>query len=1109
MVGKQVRGRGAHKTGHSRPSSNNSGNRSHSSKNSHRDDTYDVYQEVDSDEDARKLLARRGGGGGAVGRTLDDVGTLDFAVNEVDEDDDEELDDDEAFNSSDEERYGIFFSSKKTEKASRSAKKATPTGELDLNEESDKDESNADSDEDEEEEEGGDYMDISDLLNKDTSLNIKSVSKDATKDSKDLQKSSKQRLKKSSSGISLLLPSDTDSDDDSSKNSDFSDLQEILDAESDAPTDEDPEDMTKLSTVIQSMSRSKQDPLRKRKRLPEVTEAFEESEFGLEAKSQDQTLHARKKLGYKTSLTGGIHRGKKEVSKWTAVVKKNREADTLSFPMNLPQMDNISSGALIGKFAPVTDLEKEIEQMLQQSGLTERKQKQMEELELNKISQEELIERRRELAKMRSVMFYQEQKQKRISKIKSKAYRKIHKKKNTDGELSLEELNGLDPDLAQEKIEKMELARAKERMTLKHKNMGKWAKEMLSKNDMDPESRQALMHQLQKHDELKRRIRGAGSDESDGNDDLMLDGNGNGYGDDPASARQDGLNSLDAMSAEMDGEEQLSGKGLLAMKFMQRGLARQKEEARQSLLRAKKSLLRQETGGNKSDGSQFESDDDDEDMTNSNNVGEYSGRMVFGASSLASNAGALDFDDDEDASFTMDADMNSHHVRASGPVNVDFKPLKLKAEDNSLGSIAGQKAISATSVATQEPSQKPLFQVKSFDIEDEEDIAFIGNANKTKVEPLRAVAAPAAIAAIVADHPTKLSNNKKFKATKPVVDDGTATQGRAFDDHNDPSLGKEDAGAENPWLAGASDGTVQKHLSGASSREHKLSKADKALAKLSREVKASRRDDNAPTNDQELLELELGGLDGGHQEKTVASHNAAVPDVQVPPQKDVPKPAKADYIDESEDDSDVEMTSSRHARPAMVHSVHANALAQVDLIRMAFANDDVLADFEGEKRRIMQDDAPAAAPAEVPGWGSWAGPGLVAKDGERAGKVSNKGAKEGSKNKGGNAKTAGSIQPSGPRRADSKLQHVMISTKKMKKISKYMLPDVPQGFETGEQYEKMIQMPLGREWNSQSAHSKLVLPRVQTKLGMAIQPLKLPSSKGTTNSKTNKRKSIK
>ena len=50
------------------------------------------------------------------------------------------------------------------------------------------------------------------------------------------------------------------------------------------------------------------------------------------------------------------------------------------------------------------------------------------DLEMNKLSIEEVRARNRELAQMKSLLFYQEQKNHRINKIKSKKYHQVHKK---------------------------------------------------------------------------------------------------------------------------------------------------------------------------------------------------------------------------------------------------------------------------------------------------------------------------------------------------------------------------------------------------------------------------------------------------------------------------------------------------------------------------------------------------------------------------------------------------------------------------------------------------------------------------------------------------------
>ena len=70
--------------------------------------------------------------------------------------------------------------------------------------------------------------------------------------------------------------------------------------------------------------------------------------------------------------------------------------------------------------------------------------------------------------------------------------------------------------------EKEEVARIQERMTLAHKNTSKWAKRILKRGkNVDVDTRRALSAQIQRGDDLRRKI--IGSEEED-NDQNMDDG---------------------------------------------------------------------------------------------------------------------------------------------------------------------------------------------------------------------------------------------------------------------------------------------------------------------------------------------------------------------------------------------------------------------------------------------------------------------------------------------------------------------------------------------------------------------------------------------------------
>jgi len=126
----------------------------------------------------------------------------------------------------------------------------------------------------------------------------------------------------------------------------------------------------------------------------------------------------------------GYEKTSKDISKWQSFVQKNRTAETLNFPLNPTTPMRVTNAELAAKFEPTTDMEKEVAQVLRESGIEEQKIKEFEDLEMNKLNEAQIAERRTQLSKLRNLLFYQELKWKRQKKIKSKTYRRILKKIN-------------------------------------------------------------------------------------------------------------------------------------------------------------------------------------------------------------------------------------------------------------------------------------------------------------------------------------------------------------------------------------------------------------------------------------------------------------------------------------------------------------------------------------------------------------------------------------------------------------------------------------------------------------------------------------------------------
>lgn len=205
----------------------------------------------------------------------------------------------------------------------------------------------------------------------------------------------------------------------------------------------------------------------------------------------------------------------KEISKWQPIIQKNRQAKSLFFPLNAPASLNVTSGSIVASHTPKTDFELEMQASLAASGVaTEGDICRLEEMEMNKLSATEVEARFKALAKQRSLLFFQERRQKHQSKIKSKKYRKIKSKEKAKEEAQKDaELTSA------ERREKAELARAKERLTLKTRRANKWAQETIHRRGLESGSRAEIIEQLRDKERIRLEIFGRAADAREGSED--------------------------------------------------------------------------------------------------------------------------------------------------------------------------------------------------------------------------------------------------------------------------------------------------------------------------------------------------------------------------------------------------------------------------------------------------------------------------------------------------------------------------------------------------------------------------------------------------------------
>ncbi|KAH8923494.1 small-subunit processome [Atractiella rhizophila] len=147
---------------------------------------------------------------------------------------------------------------------------------------------------------------------------------------------------------------------------------------------------------------------------------------------------------------------------------------------------------------------------------------------------------------------------------------------------------------------------------------------------------------------------------------------------------------------------------------------------------------------------------------------------------------------------------------------------------------------------------------------------------------------------------------------------------------------------------------------------------------------------------------------------------------------------------------------------------------QRELVAEAFEGDDVVAAFEAEKRMEVERDAPRTEDVTLPGWGSWTGKGVKKQKTDKK-----------------YIKNIPGIDRN--ERTDAKLGHVIISEKKDKRATKYLVKDLPWPYTSEAQFRKTMARNIGKEWNT--AQSLRDMTRdggeggVTVKRGATVRPL--------------------
>lgn len=449
-----------------------------------------------------------------------------WVVGQVKSDDDSDLDSDEAMGESDEERFKAFTFRGSTAQSNRKSNKNS--GKLGS------EENELHQHQDSEDSLGDDAIDLAKVL-----------------DIEDDDLGDGSGTGSRNNGDEARF-GDQDSDVDTESSMDNGDsILSISDNEND---DSDPAKLALLQTLVSNMDSKKSNELTNRRIIKDAHESTVASEFGLSSARKltvadlipsitDPRLKKSLKLladneTSSSSRRGGISKkldvplarrqqdrldraaayakSKDTLDRWIDTVKHNRRAEHLSFP--LQDRDAIAASGKqrllhTTQTQPLGGLETTIQNILQDSGLAPTKRSSedqpqaFEDLPTNSLSLEEVQVRRAELRRARDLLFREETRAKRIKKIKSKSYRRVHRKERERKTLAVAGVDG-----SESEQERNDRRRAEERMGARHRE-SRWARGVKESKRAawDEDTRSGVTEMARRGEELRRRIDGTNS----------------------------------------------------------------------------------------------------------------------------------------------------------------------------------------------------------------------------------------------------------------------------------------------------------------------------------------------------------------------------------------------------------------------------------------------------------------------------------------------------------------------------------------------------------------------------------------------------------------------
>lgn len=538
-----------------------------------------------------------------------------WRMGEIDSDDDSDIDSDEAFGESDEERFDSFAFSGGSKKSTSQGKYTGPGKAMTLDEPDKNIEISSASEEDDL---GDDAIDLAAMLDatEGDSVGEARISSKGNEDEDQSSDEGSVGSSEKSSDDSLLSSTEDDDENDPDKMVALQDLiaklpETVLSSQSSLR--EQNGSASELRTPADLGATSKAKLTLEDLNLPSIKDPFVKRSLKLLASDSKSAMKGSTSRRLEVPLAkrqqdrldrNAAYDGTKEtLGRWTDTIKHNRRAEHLIFP--LPDLDASSLKANnilqpTGPSKPFNELEATIQTILKESGLStsngrdnEDKLIQLEELETNTLSVEEIRARRDQLRKARDLLFREEIRAKRIKKIKSKSYRKVHRKEREKEErMNREALIEAGVPISEDEQEIRDRRRAEERMGARYRG-SKWAKATKDSGRAawDLDARAGITDLARRDEELRKRVEGkvsrkCGTDASESS---------SSESDDEGSDDQDALKGRVLRKLEVISDTNSFSKGgpgsrLLNMKFMLKAEASKAKENAESIEKLRKEI---------------------------------------------------------------------------------------------------------------------------------------------------------------------------------------------------------------------------------------------------------------------------------------------------------------------------------------------------------------------------------------------------------------------------------------------------------------------------------------------------------------------------------------